>query len=131
MEHSVIQGMVARNGPDASFRLDLCHRESGSLGGTCYDGTIVVEGNEGTVTATGAGCQSSVPFTDLNQYLTITAGTRAYARSQGLLLFRACFVDAGGPFVDRDLTTGFLIVAPPDVVSTGGPPLVCPGFEPA
>jgi hypothetical protein len=125
MEHSVIEGTIVRNGPDATYRLDLCHEESGALGGTCYEGTIVVTANEGTITATGAGCQSSVPFTELSQYLTITGGTRAYGHTEGEMRFQACFVDGGGPFVDRDLTAGTLI-APYDP-SNPAPNLVCEG----
>jgi hypothetical protein len=58
----------------------------------------------------------------------VTGGTRAYARTHGVLLFDVCFANDGGPFADADITTGFVVVAPTD---GSNPRLVCPGFEPA
>jgi hypothetical protein len=129
MPHSVIEGTVARHGPDAHFRVDLCNEVSGALGGTCYEGTFIYDAKEGSLNGVGIGCQSSAPFAPMTQFITIIGGTRAYAHARDMLLLRVCFAGGrGGPSSDGTLSTGFLIVAPPDVESTGGPPLDCRVF---
>jgi hypothetical protein len=123
-ELSVLEGTIARPGPDLHLHIDFCAIQSGALGGTGYEGFFVISGPEGTASGTITAVQGSPPYDPASALLTITRGTKAYTHTSGQLLFVACFVGGGSLWNDVDLTLAFT-TAKFDAV-TGGPRVDCP-----